>query len=454
MLYDADIQPPQAAPRDDDDDVRPSIVPQVGPLPPGLVLTQRCAGILRQYLISHELSGYRILHSTDLDLEDTERYLKALGESAAWEPIASVLDHGAALDALTHGSTGAKIWRSGILHLQKHEIVLARWYWVDEHSAFRQLWLCAAPTAQKYLRLRDEVRAGRRARGNTVWQVIRDGWGEPERLPRESLVAEELILTVDLRSRIERDVVHFFSPQVVALYASLKVSHRRGVLLHGPPGNGKTSLIRLIGATLPDVPMFVLRPSSRFNADALQLVITRWKSQAPAALIIEDLDWLLKNVNISAFLNALDGIDTAPAAGMLLIATTNHPAQLDAAINNRPGRFDVVIEIPCPDKARNACARFLPGPSSRAARLGCDRPSTRGAGATVCPSHTCRRFSAPRACRRFMPVEPSEAWMISLAPSKPLATPTIRLPADSPPNRKPRSAWFPRRTQHSPRSVR
>jgi hypothetical protein len=353
MLYDADIQPPQAALRDDDD-VRTSVVPLAAPLPPGLIMTERCAGLLRRYLDRHGLSRYRILHNGELDLEDTERYLDALGESTAWEPVASALADGATLDALTHGTSAGKIWRSGILRLQKHEIVLARWYWVDEHAVFRQFWLCAASSAEKYIRLRDEVRARRRVRGGTVWQVIRDGWNEPERLPRESRAADELILATDLRARVEKDVVRFFSPEVVALYASLKVSHRRGVLLHGPPGNGKTSLIRLIGAALPDVPMLVLRPSARFNADALQLVIKRWKSQAPAALIIEDLDWLLKNVNVSAFLNALDGIDTAPAAGMLLIATTNHPEQLDAAINNRPGRFDVVLEIPCPDKSLRA----------------------------------------------------------------------------------------------------
>ena len=41
----------------------------------------------------------------------------------------------------------------------------------------------------------------------------------------------------------------------------------------------------------------------------------------------------------------------AGKGGLLLIATTNHPDQLDPAVNNRPGRFDVVLEIPPPDRA-------------------------------------------------------------------------------------------------------
>ena len=43
-------------------------------------------------------------------------------------------------------------------------------------------------------------------------------------------------------------------------------------------------------------------------------------------------------------------ISSAPASGLLLIATSNHPDRLDAALANRPGRLDVVMEIPAPAK--------------------------------------------------------------------------------------------------------
>ena len=108
MLYDSEIQPPLVAPRDDED-ASPSVVPAVAPLPPGLVMTERAAGLLRQYLDRHRLEHYHILHCEDLDLEDAERYLEALGESAQWQPLASALTGGAVVDALTHGTTGAKI---------------------------------------------------------------------------------------------------------------------------------------------------------------------------------------------------------------------------------------------------------------------------------------------------------------------------------------------------------
>jgi ATP-dependent 26S proteasome regulatory subunit len=95
----------------------------------------------------------------------------------------------------------------------------------------------------------------------------------------------------------------------------------------------------------------ILRPSQRFDSDALTEVIRRWKRQAPSILVIEDLDWVLEKVNVSTFLNTLDGIESSVAGGMLLIATTNHPEKLDPAVNNRPGRFDVSIEVPSPDDA-------------------------------------------------------------------------------------------------------
>jgi hypothetical protein len=92
-------------------------------------------------------------------------------------------------------------------------------------------------------------------------------------------------------------------------------------------------------------------------------VLRQWRQQAPAILVIEDLDWLVRQINVSTLLNLLDGVDSdAGAGGLLLIATTNNPQELDPAINNRPGRFDVVNEIDRPDEdmRRELLRRKLP----------------------------------------------------------------------------------------------
>ncbi len=55
-------------------------------------------------------------------------------------------------------------------------------------------------------------------------------------------------------------------------------------------------------------------------------------------LIIEDIDSLVTEHNRSYFLNQLDGFEEN--AGILTVATSNHPEKLDPAISNRPSRFD------------------------------------------------------------------------------------------------------------------
>jgi hypothetical protein len=319
------------------------------PLPASMVMTERATAAFRTELTRRGCGEWIIFYSQQNDLYDVENNLTELGETAEWEPLAG-LAGGEAVDAITFGPWGSKRWPAGVLHLEKSQVALARWYWADaEGGALRTLWLAAAASVEQFADLRKKLIPFRREKAGPIWQVIRGGFDEGEKIPRQT-EGPEMTLSESLRQRIDTDVLKFFSPEVVELYKSLGVPHRRGLLLYGPPGNGKTSLIRRIGAMIPHVPALALRASAQFNSDTLEAVVKRWSGLAPAILVIEDLDWLLKAVNISSFLNTLDGISPS-ADGLLLIATTNHPDRLDPAINNRPGRFDVSIEVGNPDKA-------------------------------------------------------------------------------------------------------
>lgn len=357
MLYDTETTDREAAPARGGRRRRRGTV--AAALPSGLVLTERAVAALRRFLRGRRLRGWRIFHCRDLDLHDVERHLDALGEAgAAWEAPPANVPGGEPLVALTHGNDRATLWEAGFLHLPGHDVVLARWHWVGaDGDTYRNLWLCAAPSTQQYLRLRREVVRLRHEHGQRVWQVVRGApYSDAPSVPR-SATPDDLVFPAALRQRIESDILRFFEDDVAALYRSLRVPHRRGVLLHGPPGNGKTSLIRLIGARLPRVPCMLLRPAANFDTDDLEEVIRRWRQQAPAVLVIEDLDWLLEHTNVSTFLNLIDGVESdagQAAGGLLLIATTNHPDKLDPAVNNRPGRFDVVVEIPSPGEGLRA----------------------------------------------------------------------------------------------------
>jgi hypothetical protein len=322
-------------------------------LPADLVLTQRAAAVLRAYLSGNDLGHYHLFHCAQNEMWDVEYYLAPLGENgAAWEATPPFITGGDTLANVTvEKEAFARLWQCGILRMANHEVVIGRWHWIDGEGDLRILTLCAAHSPAHFFRLRKELLAHRRSATTAQWQIVRgNAHRDGPRTPRVA-GGSELLISDLLRHGLDADILRFFTDGVAELYRAMQVPYRRGVLLHGPPGNGKTSLIRQIGAQLPAVPAMILRPAAHFGSDDLEEVIRRWTLQAPAMLVIEDLNWLLEQVNVSTFLNLLDGIDSAVNGGLLLIATTNYPQQLDPAINNRPGRFDVVIEVCAPDRA-------------------------------------------------------------------------------------------------------
>jgi len=68
------------------------------------------------------------------------------------------------------------------------------------------------------------------------------------------------------------------------------------------------------------------------------VVFKRARMAAPCLLVFEDLDAMIDDKNRAFFLNELDGFESNK--GLVVLATTNHPDRLDAAILNRPSRFD------------------------------------------------------------------------------------------------------------------
>jgi hypothetical protein len=166
---------------------------------------------------------------------------------------------------------------------------------------------------------------------------------------------DDLVLPPSLRAEIVDDFTTFLAARED--YARLGVPWKRGVLLLGPPGNGKTHCLRGVLGMLDLPTIYVQSFRSRYDTDErnIEEIFDRARRIAPCALVFEDLDAQITAGNRSFFLNQLDGF--SPNAGLLVLATTNHPERLDPAIVERPSRFDRKYHFP------------LPGPEGRATFL-------------------------------------------------------------------------------------
>lgn len=155
---------------------------------------------------------------------------------------------------------------------------------------------------------------------------------------------DDVILPPDLKSAVRGDIVSFFENK--STYDDIGIAWKRGIIMYGPPGNGKTISLK---ATMKDIyyslaispiPTLYVRSLQARGGEqeALRIVFEKARSIAPCMLVFEDLDSLVNSGNRSYFLNQLDGLDDNN--GVLVIGTTNHLDKLDPGIVARPSRFD------------------------------------------------------------------------------------------------------------------
>lgn len=138
---------------------------------------------------------------------------------------------------------------------------------------------------------------------------------------------------------LEEDATQFLASHEA--YRARGVPWRRGYLLHGPPGTGKTSLALALASEFK-LRCFVL-PLGSLESDA-QLMERVGRMGENSMLVFEDIDRMdAKKVSMSGILNVIDGIASRPA-GSILVMTTNNRSELDPALV-RPGRIDVEIEM-------------------------------------------------------------------------------------------------------------
>lgn len=168
----------------------------------------------------------------------------------------------------------------------------------------------------------------------------------PESIPKRDI--DNVVIESSNKALIIKTIDDFIANRDV--YRKYGRPYQLGILLSGPPGTGKTSLISALAA--------------KYNRSICNLNLSMatdinikdgMKPRKNSFLVIEDIDAhgvdlnrakdsekIVPKLNIATLLNSMDGTGSSP--DRILIATSNHPDKLDPAIT-RSGRFDLMVEL-------------------------------------------------------------------------------------------------------------
>ncbi|KAL4874059.1 hypothetical protein BDV12DRAFT_158962 [Aspergillus spectabilis] len=207
---------------------------------------------------------------------------------------------------------------------------------------------------------------GQKSGGYTEWSRC---------MARAPRALSTVVLDQEQKGRFIGDIKEYLHPRTRRWYSNRGIPYRRGYLLHGPPGTGKTSLC-FAAAGLLGLELYLLNLSSK-SLDEDELMALFVELPRRCIVLLEDVDCAgmsqkrstedgakeeaaqappaqeensgsgggasvleKQGVSLSGLLNVIDGV--AACEGRILVMTTNHPEKLDPALV-RPGRIDMSI---------------------------------------------------------------------------------------------------------------
>jgi SpoVK/Ycf46/Vps4 family AAA+-type ATPase len=150
---------------------------------------------------------------------------------------------------------------------------------------------------------------------------------------------------------ILQDIENFWNR--VDKYKQYNFVHKRGILMYGDPGCGKSGIIQLITKQLIKRDGIVINVKDEEDVDKFTSFIATFRKvepNRPLVVLLEDIDSIASEnrYQTARLLNILDGVKQIE--GVVYIATTNYPEKLQERITNRPSRFDRRYKVEVPNE--------------------------------------------------------------------------------------------------------
>jgi ATPase family associated with various cellular activities (AAA) len=167
---------------------------------------------------------------------------------------------------------------------------------------------------------------------------------------RPRLTEDQVVLDRQTLRAIDRQVLLISRHRERLLAAGQHL--KRGLLLYGPPGVGKTHTVRYLMSSLTDTTVIQLTGTAlHLIAEACSVA----RTLQPAMVVVEDVDLIAEDRGMHPgqhpllfqLLNEMDGL--AENSDVLFVLTTNRADLLEPALAARPGRVDQAVELTLPD---------------------------------------------------------------------------------------------------------